>query len=121
MLLSIDNIPLDTCTIEEAVRLLQKSSDIVKLRVKKNLSSLDEFEPSSNTVIYSVELNRKGGHLGITIAGNDDQVDPIIISQMAPGGIAEKYGGDKKFDILSFLLFHDTLLELARFILATEF
>uniref|UniRef100_A0A183IV53 Glutamate receptor-interacting protein 2 n=1 Tax=Soboliphyme baturini TaxID=241478 RepID=A0A183IV53_9BILA len=90
-LISIDNIPLDTCTVEEAVRLLQRSSDIVKLRVKKN-SSLEEDGSFGQTVVYSIELNRKGGQLGITIAGTDERNTPIFISQLALGGLAEKTG-----------------------------
>lgn len=96
-ILAIDNIPLDSCTIEEASRLLQRSSDIVKLRIKKNLGAIvDEYDASSGlsngpqTVVYTVELSRKNGPLGLTIAGTDDRYDPIFISQLAPGGLAEK-------------------------------
>uniref|UniRef100_A0A915I865 PDZ domain-containing protein n=1 Tax=Romanomermis culicivorax TaxID=13658 RepID=A0A915I865_ROMCU len=91
-ILSIDNIPLDTCTVDEAIRLLQKSSDIIKLRVKKNYTPFDDMEPATNTVVYTVELSRKGGPLGVTVASTDDNVDPIVISHLAPGGIAEKTG-----------------------------
>ncbi len=90
-LLAIDNIPLDTCTVEEAVRLLQRSTDIVKLRVRKSSAFLsEEAEPSAQTIVYSVELSRRGGPLGITIASTDERGDPVVISQLAPGGLAER-------------------------------
>lgn len=89
-LLSIDNIPLDACTVDESVRLLQSSSDVVKIRIKKPASGVDLPESAPKTVVYSVELSRKNGPLGITIAGVDDRSEPIIISQLTKGGLAER-------------------------------
>lgn len=34
-ILAIDNIPLDSCSVEESMRLLQRSGNIVKLCVLK--------------------------------------------------------------------------------------
>ncbi|KFD66740.1 hypothetical protein M514_06839, partial [Trichuris suis] len=89
-LLAIDNIPLDTCTVEEAIRLLQRSSDVVKLRVKKYCSSCEGAETSPHTVVYSIEVNRKGNPLGISIATTDDHPGHVVVSQLTPGGLAEK-------------------------------
>lgn len=90
-LIAIDNIPLDTCTVEEAMRLLQRSVDIVKLRVKKGAAfGGDEVDSAPQTVIYSVELNRRRQPLGITIASTGERGDPVYISQLAPGGLAER-------------------------------
>jgi C-terminal processing protease CtpA/Prc len=92
-LLSIDNIPLDTCTVEEACRLLQRTTDIVKLRIRKGATSGEDAADSGpQTVVYTVELNRKGGPLGVTIVGTENRYEPIFISQLAPGGLAEKTG-----------------------------
>lgn len=42
-ILAVDNILLESCTVEEAMRLLQRSGDIVKLRVRKGVSSEQVF------------------------------------------------------------------------------
>uniref|UniRef100_A0A1I7YQU2 Glutamate receptor-interacting protein 1 n=1 Tax=Steinernema glaseri TaxID=37863 RepID=A0A1I7YQU2_9BILA len=91
-ILAIDNIPLDTCTVEEAMRLLQRSADIVKLRVKKGNTSEKDDVTTQQTIAYSIELNRKGQPLGLTIASTGEPGDPVIISQLAPGGLAERTG-----------------------------
>uniref|UniRef100_A0AC34QT36 PDZ domain-containing protein n=1 Tax=Panagrolaimus sp. JU765 TaxID=591449 RepID=A0AC34QT36_9BILA len=90
-IIAIDNIPLDTCTVEEAVRLMQRSGDVVKLSVKKGCQ--DNQEPDGlQTVVYSIELARKGQPLGITIASSGERGDPIVISQLTNGGLAERTG-----------------------------
>lgn len=86
---AIDNIPLDSSTVEEAMRLLQRSSDIVKLCIKKGSSEFQDMEPPQ-TITYSIELSRKGQPLGITIASTGERGDPVIISQLASGGLAER-------------------------------
>lgn len=52
----------------------------------------DEQE-SSGAIIYTVELKRYGGPLGITISGTEEPFDPIIISSLTKGGLAERYIG----------------------------
>lgn len=49
----------------------------------------DEQE-SSGAIIYTVELKRYGGPLGITISGTEEPFDPIIISSLTKGGLAER-------------------------------
>uniref|UniRef100_A0A8C2NH43 PDZ domain-containing protein n=1 Tax=Capra hircus TaxID=9925 RepID=A0A8C2NH43_CAPHI len=53
--------------------------------------SLNEQE-SSGAIIYTVELKRYGGPLGITISGTEEPFDPIIISSLTKGGLAERTG-----------------------------
>lgn len=50
---------------------------------------LDEQE-SSGAIIYTVELKRYGGPLGITISGTEEPFDPIVISSLTKGGLAER-------------------------------
>ncbi|ELK25757.1 Glutamate receptor-interacting protein 1 [Myotis davidii] len=101
-LLAIDNIRLDNCSMEDAVQILQQCEDLVKLKIRKdednsetNYDSLpfiaDEQE-SSGAIIYTVELKRYGGPLGITISGTEEPFDPIIISSLTKGGLAERTG-----------------------------
>ena len=47
-------------------------------------------EHGDECISYTVELQRQGGPLGITISGTDEPADPIIISAMADGGLCAK-------------------------------
>ena len=49
----------------------------------------DEPDPTT-TITYTVELPKFGGPLGITISGTEEPFDPIYISSLAEGGLAEK-------------------------------
>jgi hypothetical protein len=40
--------------------------------------------------MYTVELQRRGGPLGITISGTDTPGDPIVISDLIDGGLEYK-------------------------------
>ena len=42
------------------------------------------------SVIYTVELQRQAGPLGITISGTEEPSDPIVISGLSDGGLAER-------------------------------
>ncbi|KAK9722887.1 PDZ domain [Popillia japonica] len=90
-LLAVDNKPLDHMTIENAFEILQMSTnDIVTLKIEKT-----ETENSNlllDSVVYTVELVRYGGPLGITISGSEDCMEPIILSGLTEGGLAEKTG-----------------------------
>lgn len=90
-LLAIDNIRLDNCAMEDAVQILQQCEDLVKLKIRKDEDNSDEQE-SSGAIIYTVELKRYGGPLGITISGTEEPFDPIIISSLTKGGLAERTG-----------------------------
>ncbi|XP_051547449.1 glutamate receptor-interacting protein 1-like isoform X2 [Myxocyprinus asiaticus] len=90
-LLAIDNIRLDNCSMEDAVQILQQCEDLVKLKIRKDEDNSDEQE-SCGAIIYTVELKRYGGPLGITISGTEEPFDPIIISSLTRGGLAERTG-----------------------------
>ncbi|XP_016383497.1 glutamate receptor-interacting protein 2-like [Sinocyclocheilus rhinocerous] len=49
-------------------------------------------QESSGSIIYTVELKRFGGPLGITISGTEEPFDPIIISGLTKRGLAERTG-----------------------------
>uniref|UniRef100_A0A672KJL5 Glutamate receptor interacting protein 2 n=1 Tax=Sinocyclocheilus grahami TaxID=75366 RepID=A0A672KJL5_SINGR len=90
-LLAIDNIRLENCSMEDAVEILQQSEDLLKLKIRKDEDNSDEQE-SSGSIIYTVELKRFGGPLGITISGTEEPFDPIIISGLTKRGLAERTG-----------------------------
>lgn len=50
---------------------------------------LDEQE-TTGAIIYTVELKRYGGPLGITISGTEEPFDPIVISGLTKRGLAER-------------------------------
>ncbi|XP_071658549.1 glutamate receptor-interacting protein 1 isoform X13 [Patagioenas fasciata] len=101
-LLAIDNIRLDNCSMEDAVQILQHCEDLVKLKIRKDednseincipLAFISDEQESSGAIIYTVELKRYGGPLGITISGTEEPFDPIIISSLTKGGLAERTG-----------------------------
>lgn len=52
--------------------------------------SVDELE-MSGSIIYTVELKRYNGPLGITISGTEEPFDPIVISGLTKKGLAERW------------------------------
>ena len=48
-------------------------------------------EGNEGFIIYTVELQRLGGPLGITISGTEDPLDPIVISELTPHGLADRW------------------------------
>ncbi|KAM4651670.1 glutamate receptor-interacting protein 2 isoform 2-T2 [Discoglossus pictus] len=90
-LLAIDNIRLDNCSMEDAVQILRQCEELVKLKIRKDEDNSDEQE-TSGAIIYTVELKRYGGPLGITISGTEEPFDPIVISGLTKRGLAERTG-----------------------------
>ncbi|XP_067092608.1 glutamate receptor-interacting protein 2 [Osmerus mordax] len=90
-LLAIDNVRLESCSKEDAEHILQQSEDLVKLKIRKDEDNSDEQE-TSGSIIYTVELKRYGGPLGITISGTEEPFDPITISGLTRRGLAERTG-----------------------------
>ncbi|CDQ97757.1 unnamed protein product, partial [Oncorhynchus mykiss] len=88
-LLAIDNVRLENCTMEDAMHVLQQAEDMVKLRIQKDEDNADELE-MSGSIIYTVELKRYNGPLGITISGTEEPFDPIVISGLTKNGLAER-------------------------------
>lgn len=54
-----------------------------------NVYDEDELE-MSGSIIYTVELKRYNGPLGITISGTEEPFDPIVISGLTKKGLAER-------------------------------
>uniref|UniRef100_A0A672HUY2 Glutamate receptor interacting protein 2a n=1 Tax=Salarias fasciatus TaxID=181472 RepID=A0A672HUY2_SALFA len=90
-LLAIDTVRLENCTMEDAMHVLQQAEDMVKLRIQKDEDNIDELE-MSGSIIYTVELKRYNGPLGITISGTEEPFDPIVISGLTKKGLAERTG-----------------------------
>ncbi|XP_061788407.1 glutamate receptor-interacting protein 2 isoform X3 [Nerophis lumbriciformis] len=90
-LLAIDNIRLENCSKEDAEHILQQCEELVKLKIRKDEDNSDEQE-TSGSIIYTVELKRYGGPLGITISGTEEPFDPITISGLNKRGLAERTG-----------------------------
>ncbi|XP_076864539.1 glutamate receptor-interacting protein 2 isoform X3 [Brachyhypopomus gauderio] len=90
-LLAIDHMRLEGCSMEDAMQILQQSEDLVKLKIRKDEDNSDEQE-TSGSIIYTVELKRYGGPLGITISGTEEPFDPIVISGLTKRGLAERTG-----------------------------
>lgn len=61
------------------------------------LACVADEQETSGAIIYTVELKRYGGPLGITISGTEEPFDPIIISSLTKGGLAERYGSVHAF------------------------
>ncbi|XP_072305830.1 glutamate receptor-interacting protein 2a isoform X1 [Eucyclogobius newberryi] len=90
-LLAIDSVRLEHCTMEDAMHVLNQAEDMVKLRIQKDEDNIDELE-MSGSIIYTVELKRYNGPLGITISGTEEPFDPIVISGLTKKGLAERTG-----------------------------
>ncbi|XP_013872065.1 glutamate receptor-interacting protein 2 isoform X2 [Austrofundulus limnaeus] len=90
-LLAIDSVRLENCTMEDAMHVLHQAEDMVKLRIQKDEDNIDELE-MSGCIIYTVELKRYNGPLGITISGTEEPFDPIVISGLTKKGLAERTG-----------------------------
>ncbi|XP_050718658.1 glutamate receptor-interacting protein 2-like isoform X3 [Eriocheir sinensis] len=89
-LLAIDSTRLEHLTLDDAKSILNCCDDIVTLRVQKD--ELYSAEENGGLVMYTVQLVRHGGALGITISGSEEPFDPIYIAGLAPGGLADRTG-----------------------------
>lgn len=58
--------------------------------LNESVSMVSDEQEVSGSIIYTVELQRYGGPLGITISGTEEPFDPIIISSLSKGGLAER-------------------------------
>lgn len=89
-LLSINDIRTDNLSIDEAVLLLKGGEEIIKLKLKREDPNTDSS--GGELISYTVELERHGGPLGVTVSGTDDPSDPIVISALVDGGLASRTG-----------------------------
>nr|XP_034306740.1 glutamate receptor-interacting protein 1 isoform X4 [Crassostrea gigas] len=97
-ILAINDIRTEGLTVEDAMHLLHSPEDIIKIKLRREEHPNDES--CDESVVYTVELHRRGGPLGITISGTDSPGDPIIISDIIKGGLAEKTGAIHIGDLL---------------------
>lgn len=82
--MAIDNRLLDRLSLESAFDILQSSTnDIVTLKIEK--TETENANLFLDSVVYTVELHRYGGPLGITISGSEDCVEPIVLSRLTEG------------------------------------
>ena len=54
------------------------------------MHAVTDEQETSGSIIYTVELKRYGGPLGITISGTEEPFDPITISGLTRRGLAER-------------------------------
>ena len=87
-ILFIDNSSLRNRSINEINNLLKSTEEIVKLKIKKD--EVYTEDNADNVVVYTVEMQRNGGPLGITISGSDDLFEPMFVSGLTEGGLAER-------------------------------
>ncbi|KAL7667964.1 hypothetical protein ACOME3_008687 [Neoechinorhynchus agilis] len=63
--------------------------EIVRLKLRK-----DEYFADDNLndqgVTYTVEIQRQGGPLGITISAPDEPFDPVVVSGLSSGGLVDR-------------------------------
>ncbi|CAF1324735.1 unnamed protein product [Adineta steineri] len=88
-LLSIDTHSLRGKNLNDIHSLLKTSDDIVRLRIKKD-DIYSEDNLCENVVVYKVQLLRQGGPLGLTISGSEDVFQPIVVSDLCEGGLADR-------------------------------
>lgn len=65
VLLAIDGKSLEWATLQRAVDLLKSTGDVVTLQISKDSATLGP--PGS--IVFAVELVRRGASLGITVHG----------------------------------------------------
>ena len=91
-LLAINNNRVESMSMEEVVQSLHHEQ-IVRLKLDRSgPMATDMAGHLPCGLVYTVELVRHGGPLGITISGTENPNDPITISALTDGGLAERTG-----------------------------
>jgi hypothetical protein len=54
--------------------------------LNKKLTKLLLEEDLNQSIVYTIELQRNGGPLGITISGSEDIFEPMFVSALSEGG-----------------------------------
>lgn len=88
-ILFVDNTSLRNKSLNEINHLLKTAEEVVKLKIKKD-ESYTEDNTDEKVVVYTVEMQRNGGPLGITISASDDLFEPMFVSGLTEGGLAER-------------------------------
>lgn len=101
-ILFIDNISLRNKTLNEVNNLLMSGDEVIKLKIRKEEQQQQQAleDPDEKIVIYTVEMQRNGGPLGITISGSDDLFEPMFVSGLTEGGLAERTNAIHVGDII---------------------
>uniref|UniRef100_UPI00358E3A2D glutamate receptor-interacting protein 1-like n=1 Tax=Myxine glutinosa TaxID=7769 RepID=UPI00358E3A2D len=91
-LLAIDGERLEVSSVERAIRALQRADSFVRLKICKSEENADCDDEDAETVSYTVQLNGSGGPLGIDITATKGSFEPILVSTLTKGGLAERTG-----------------------------
>ncbi len=97
--LFIDNISLRNKNLNEVNQLLRSPDEVIKLKIRKEEAPV-VGEPDEKIVVYTVEMQRNGGPLGITISGSDDLFEPMFVSGLTENGLAERTNAIHVGDII---------------------
>nr|XP_018895877.1 PREDICTED: glutamate receptor-interacting protein 2 [Bemisia tabaci] len=81
-----DHLLDSTLTMDEVYRILAIPAQQVTLLLHRH----SQQYCCEENIVRTVHLKRNGGPLGITIAGSEDPKDPILISSLAPDGVAQQ-------------------------------
>lgn len=91
-LLAVDDRSLDRLhSADAAFDVLQRAvaGDVVSLTVEKmeegSAAGRNQQVEEEERVEYTVELRRRDGPLGVTIAGSEDCREPIVLSRLTEG------------------------------------
>ncbi len=98
-ILFIDNISLRNKNMNEINQLLRSPDEVIKLKIRKEETYAVE-DPEEKIVVYTVEMQRNGGPLGITISGSDDLFEPMFVSGLTENGLAERTNAIHVGDII---------------------
>jgi len=83
-LMAINNARIDSMTTDE-VLLALNGMDVQVIRLKLHKGEQKGEPEEQPPVVYTVELIRHGGPLGVTISGTESPDDPITISGITEG------------------------------------
>ncbi|XP_073699809.1 glutamate receptor-interacting protein 2-like [Garra rufa] len=95
--LSINGIPTEDGTLEEANQLLRDAALANKVTLEIEFDVAESVVPSSGT--FHVKLQKKRGvELGITISASKKPGEPLIISDIKKGSMAHRYSSQPHAD-----------------------
>ena len=98
-ILFIDNFSLRYKNLNEVNQLLKSPDEVIKLKIRKE-ETFPVEDPEEKIVVYTVEMQRNGGPLGITISGSDDLFEPMFVSGLTENGLAERTNAIHVGDII---------------------
>ncbi|KAI3382589.1 hypothetical protein SNEBB_002256 [Seison nebaliae] len=87
-LLALNGKCVRSYRVEDINKLFQTNADHVQLKIQKD-KNIDDVDDEKN-IVYTVELQRNEKPLGLTISGTEEPFQPIYVSNVCSGGMAEK-------------------------------